>query len=113
MLGRMPMVPMRSAYNGSKHFVNAITANLRDELRDAHPGIQVSLVSPGVVATDFGKNAVGGGPDSRALPMAQPVEDVAAVIARVIETRAPDVYTLPGMRQRVIDYYSQLGADPS
>jgi short-subunit dehydrogenase len=113
MLGRVPMAPFRSAYNGAKHFLNAITANLRDELRDQHPGIQVSLVSPGVVATDFGLNAVHGGPDSRALPMTQPVEGAAAVIVQVIDTRVPDVYTQKGMRQRVVDYFSQLGADPA
>lgn len=113
MLGRAPMFVPRSAYSGSKHFLNAITANLRDELRAQHPGIQVSLVSPGVVATEFGSNAVHGGVDSRALPMAQPVGEVADVIARVIETRAPDVYTRSGMRQAVIDYYSSLGEDPS
>ena len=39
MLGRMPMASFRSAYNGAKHFLNAITANLRDELREQHPGI--------------------------------------------------------------------------
>ncbi|HEV7991709.1 MAG TPA: SDR family oxidoreductase [Gemmatimonadaceae bacterium] len=113
MLGRVPMFAPRSAYSASKHFLNAITANLRDEMREQHPGIQVSLVSPGIVATEFGKNAVYGGVDSRAMPMAQPVEEVAEVIAQVIDTRAPDVYTRPGMRQSVIDYYSRLGADPS
>ena len=112
MLGRVPMAPMRSAYNGAKHFLNAITANLRDELRESHPGVQVSLVSPGVVATDFGSNAVHGGPDSRTLPMAQDVEEVAAVIVRVVDTRAPDVYTRPGMHQRVVDYFSKIGSDP-
>lgn len=113
MLGRVPSAPMRSAYTAAKHFLNALTANLRDELRESHPGIQVSLVSPGVVATDFGRNAAHGGPDSRTLPMAQPVEEVAAVIVRVIDTRAPDVYTRAGMRQRVVDYFAGLGADPA
>jgi short-subunit dehydrogenase len=113
MLGRVPSATFRSAYGGAKHFLNAITANLRDELREQHPGIQVSLVSPGVVSTDFGNNAVYGGMDSRAFPMAQPAEDVAEVIARVIDSRAPDVYTRPGMRQMVLDYFGKLGADPS
>jgi short-subunit dehydrogenase len=112
MLGRMPMATFRSAYNGAKHFLNAITANLRDELREQHPGITVSLVSPGVVATEFGSNAAYGGPDSRALPMSQPVEEVAEVIARVIDTRATDVYTRAGMRQMVVDYFSRTGTDP-
>lgn len=113
MLGRVPMASFRSAYNGAKHFLNAITANLRDELRETYPGITVSLVSPGVVATEFGLNAAHGGPDSRTLPMSQPVEEVADVIERVIDTWATDVYTRRGMRQMAIDYFSALGQDPS
>ncbi|HEX6630874.1 MAG TPA: SDR family NAD(P)-dependent oxidoreductase [Gemmatimonadaceae bacterium] len=113
MLGRIPHAVARSAYNGAKHFLNAITANLREELRETQPGVQLSLVSPGVVATDFGLNAMHGGPDSRALPTAQPVEEVAAVIVHVIDTRAPDVYTRAGSRQRVLDYFASHGADPA
>jgi NADP-dependent 3-hydroxy acid dehydrogenase YdfG len=113
MLGRVPMATFRSAYNGAKSFLNAITANLREDLRESHPGIQVSLVSPGVVSTDFGSNAKHGGPDSRALPMSQPVAEAAAVIVQVIDTRASDVYTRPGMRQFAVDYLSKLAADPS
>ena len=45
-------------------------ANVREEVAASHPGIQVSLVSPGVVHTEFGVNAVHGGPDSRVLPVA-------------------------------------------
>jgi short-subunit dehydrogenase len=112
MLGRVPSATFRSAYNGAKAFLNAITANLREELRESQPGIQLSLVSPGVVSTDFGSSAKYGGPDSRALPMSQPVEEAAAVIVRVIDTRAPDVYTRRGMRQYALDYLGKLGADP-
>jgi len=112
MLGRMPLALTRSAYTGAKHFLNALTANFREELAQ-YPGIQVSLVSPGVVATDFGLNASYGGPDSRTLPWAQSPEAVAAVIAGVIRTRQPDVYTQPGSRERVLAYYSRLGADPN
>jgi NADP-dependent 3-hydroxy acid dehydrogenase YdfG len=57
MLGRVPFALFRSAYNGAKHFLNALTANFREEIRQTHPGIQISLVSPGVVRTDFGLNA--------------------------------------------------------
>ena len=112
MLGRMPLATLRSAYNGAKHFVNALTANFRDEVRQTHPGIQVSLVSPGVVWTDFGKHAAHGGPDSRELPGGQEAVEVAAVIAGVIESRLPDVYTRPGSRDRVVGYFSKLGVDP-
>ena len=112
MLGRIPMAPFRSAYNGAKHFLNALTANVRDDLAQSHPGIAVSLVSPGVVRTEFGVNAVHGGPDSRTLPNSQSAEEVAAVIAGVIESRARDVYTRPGARQMVLDYLGALAQDP-
>jgi short-subunit dehydrogenase len=112
MLGRMPMATFRSAYNGAKHFLSAFTWNLREELREAQPGIAVSLVSPGVVATEFGKNAAHGGPDSRSLPNAQEVGPVGEVIAWVIETRKPDVYTFPGAKAAVTRFLSQLGEDP-
>lgn len=107
MLGRMPTVPMRSAYSASKHFLNALTANFRDTVQKTHPGIQVSLVSPGVVATEFGVNAVHGGPDSRTLPNAQSAEEVADVLARVIQSREADVYTVPGAREVVVQYYGR------
>src|SRR3954447_20281411 len=113
LLGRVPFATIRSAYCGAKHFLNALTAMFRDELRESHPGIQVSLVSPGVVRTDFGLNAMHGGPDSRQFPGSQSADEVAAVIARVIATRAPDVYTLPGARDRVAAYYAALGEDYS
>jgi len=112
MLGRMPFPVFRSAYNGAKHFLNALTMNFRTEVQETHPGIQFSLVSPGVVRTEFGKNALHGGPDSRSLPDSQSAEEVADVIAGVIESRKPDVYTRPGAHDRVVQYYDQLGVDP-
>jgi NAD(P)-dependent dehydrogenase (short-subunit alcohol dehydrogenase family) len=112
MLGRIPYATLRSAYCGAKHFLNALTATFRDEVQQTHPGIQFSLVSPGVVYTDFGRNALHGGPDSRDLPDGQSAEEVAAVIAAVVNSRAPDVYTRTGLRQRVVDYYAANGTDP-
>lgn len=112
MLGRAPFAVVRSAYNGTKHFLNAITANLRDELREPHPGIAISLVSPPVVATEFGVNALHGGPDSRSLPYPQDVTEVGEVIAWVIETRKLDVYTRPGSKAMITQYVEKLGEDP-
>jgi NADP-dependent 3-hydroxy acid dehydrogenase YdfG len=112
MLGRIPFAIIRSAYNGSKHFLNAITANFRTEVQATHPDIQFTLVSPGVVRTDFGRNARHGGPDSRELPNSQSVEEVAEVIAGVMESRLPDVYTRKGAQAVVADYYSKVGLDP-
>ena len=112
LLGRIPYATMRSAYCGAKHFLNALTATFRAEIQQTHPEIQVSLVSPGVVYTEFGVNAVHGGPDSRQLPDGQSAEEVAAVIARVIETREADVYTRGGAHQRILGYYAATGTDP-
>ncbi|MFN9117373.1 MAG: SDR family NAD(P)-dependent oxidoreductase [Gemmatimonas sp.] len=112
MLGRIPSVVHRSAYSASKHFLDSLTANVRDEVQAEHPDIQFSLVSPGVVHTDFGVNARHGGVDSRTLPDAQSADDVAAVIAQVIADRRPDVYTRAGMAARVAAYYLRVGMDP-
>jgi len=112
LLGRVPFAVIRSAYCGAKHFLNALTATFRAEVQQTHPGIQFSLVSPGVVRTDFGLNARHGGLDSRQLPDSQSAEEVAAVIARVIESREPDVYTRKGAQDRIASYYGSVGKDP-
>ncbi len=113
MLGRVPMAVFRSAYTGSKHFLNALTTNFRMEVQEQYPGIQFSIVSPGVVQTDFGLNARNGGPDSRNLPGAQSVEDVVAVIVRVIDSRQPDVYTMAGAKDRVLGFLAATTQDPA
>jgi len=92
--------------------LNALTAMFREEVQQTHPGIQFSLVSPGVVQTDFGLSAKHGGPDSRTLPNAQTPEQVAEVLASVIDSRKPDVYTRPGAQATVAAYYQRLGEDP-
>jgi len=112
MLGRAPFSTFRSAYNGTKHFLNAITWNLREELRESHPGITISLVSPGIVATEFGASGLHGGPDSRSLPYPQDVNEVGEVIAWVIETRKIDVYTRPGSKAMMTQFLEKLGEDP-
>lgn len=113
MLGRIPFAIIRSAYNGTKHYLNALTANFRTEVQATHPGIQFSIVSPGVVRTDFGLNARHGGPDSRTFPESQSAEEVAAVIVGVMESRAPDAYTRQGAHDRVAAYYASIGTDPA
>jgi NADP-dependent 3-hydroxy acid dehydrogenase YdfG len=113
MLGRVPFATFRSAYCGAKHFLNALTATFRDEVQQTHPDIHFSLVSPGVVRTGFGVNALHGGPDSRAMPDSQSAGEVAAVIVEVIESGRPDVYTRPGSHARVTGYYASVAEDPS
>jgi NADP-dependent 3-hydroxy acid dehydrogenase YdfG len=106
MLGRVPFAPIRSAYSASKHALNALTANMRMEVKATHPDIHVSSVHPGVVATDFGTNSMHGGMDSRKLPNAQPVEEVGNVIADLIENPRADIYTRPGAQQMIASYFS-------
>lgn len=113
MLGRVPSATFRSAYNGAKHFVNALTWNLREELRQEFPGIVVTLLSPGVVATDFGTNAMHGGPSSHTLPNAQDVREVGEVMAWAIEEQRTDVYTRPGSKAWITSIYQKLGEDPA
>jgi NADP-dependent 3-hydroxy acid dehydrogenase YdfG len=105
MLGRVPFAPFRSAYSASKHALNALTANLRMELR-ALPDIRVSSVHPGIVATEFGLKALHGGVDSRTLPGAQSAEQVAEVIASLIDRPRADVYTRPDGQRTVVDYFA-------
>ena len=106
MLGRLPLAPIRSAYVAAKHALNGWTGSLRIELRDRDPGIVITSVHPGVVATEFGTSALHGGPDSRSLPGAQSAEEVAAVIVDAIVHRRTDVYTLPRARGSVASYYA-------
>jgi NADP-dependent 3-hydroxy acid dehydrogenase YdfG len=106
LLGRAPLAPIRSAYVMAKHALNGLTASFRVELATKHPGIHVSSVHPGVVATEFGLRARHGGMDSRQLPGAQSAEEVAAVIVDVLERPRPDVYTRPGAQQMIAGYYA-------
>jgi short-subunit dehydrogenase len=106
-LARFPFAPQRSAYSASKAAVNLLMASLRGELRaQGLDNIYATTVMPGVVATDFGKNALHGGVDNAKLPGAQPVSEVAEVIVDVLEKPRAEVYTRPQMRQLAEKYYS-------
>jgi short-subunit dehydrogenase len=106
MLGRISLAPMRSAYSAAKSAVNSLMASLRLELAAEFPAIHVTTVMPGVVATDFGRNALHGGMDSRALPNAQPVGEVAAAIAEVIERPRAEIYTRPELAHLAALYFT-------
>jgi NADP-dependent 3-hydroxy acid dehydrogenase YdfG len=108
MLSRIPFATARSAYSASKAALDSLTETLRLDLAASHPGLRVVLVLPGVVATDFGLNAVGGGPDSRALPGAQPVEEVARLMADRLPTARGDLYTRPDGLERVLSHLRGL-----
>jgi NADP-dependent 3-hydroxy acid dehydrogenase YdfG len=112
MLARVPFATFRSAYSAAKHALNSLTENVRMDLSRDHPEIVVTCVMPGVVLTDFGINALGGGADSRSLPGGQTAEQVAAIIADTLERgRGGDVYTALGALERVLQYISALAAE--
>jgi short-subunit dehydrogenase len=90
-----------------------LTANLRMDLSATHPDVHVSLVMPGVVLTDFPKNALGGSPSSyrpSAVPGAQTAEQVAEVMAELIEHPRAEVYTNPTSADLARRYFEDVGA---
>jgi NADP-dependent 3-hydroxy acid dehydrogenase YdfG len=104
MLARIPFATVRSAYSAAKAAVTSLSTSLRMEITE--PEIHISTVFPGVVATEFGSNALHGGFDSRKLPNAQSVEEAAGVIADLIERPCAEVYTRPELREMTARYYS-------
>ncbi len=111
-LGRVPLATFRSAYNAAKAAVNALTANLRMELRTTHPDVHVTLIMPGTVATWFGRNALGSPPDTPMYsgPHVQSVDDVAELFARVIEHPVAEVYTNPASPEMARRYFEDVEA---
>jgi short-subunit dehydrogenase len=83
------------------------------DLRQSHPGIHVSLVMPGIVATGFHQNAIGGEiprpPGAVPMPM-QTAEEVAEVIVRVIDNPAPETYTNPATPPIMRKYFEDVAA---
>jgi short-subunit dehydrogenase len=111
-LGRVPLAPHRSAYNAAKAALAALTTNLRMDLRTKHPDIHVSLVMPGMVATEFGRNAIGSPPDTPIYsgPHVQSVETVADIVARTIEHPVAEVYTNPASAEMARRYFTDVDA---
>ena len=117
-LGRVPVATYRSAYNAAKAALNALTANARMDLRRSAPGIRVSLVMPGLVTTEFARNAVGGTPavtwaasvPGGAIPRVQTPEEVGEAIARLIAEPRAELYTQPAQAESVRRYYEDVDA---
>jgi NADP-dependent 3-hydroxy acid dehydrogenase YdfG len=106
LLGRIAFAPPRAAYSASKHAVNALMTSLRLELKPIYADIHVSTFMPGVVATEFGNNALHGGMDSRAAHGAQPVGEVAEALAELIERPRAEMYSRPGYRDMMARYFA-------
>jgi short-subunit dehydrogenase len=113
-LGRVPLATVRSVYSASKAALNSLTANLRMDLKRDFPGIHVSLVMPGMVTTEFAKNALGGTPPMTGppgpIPKPQSAEEVAAAIAGLIERPVPEIYTNPALANIARRYYDDVAA---
>jgi len=109
MLSRVPFATYRSAYNAAKHALNALTANARVDLHARCPDVHVTLVLPGLVTTEFGRNALGGSPPPRPQP-AQTAEEVAAAIVQAIDAPVAEVYTNPVHAALALKYFQDVGA---
>ena len=96
-LGRVPLALHRSAYNAAKAALNSLTANLRTELANRSPGIRVTLVMPGMVNTDFARNALNAPPGTGGYsgPHVQTIEHVAEMVFEAIERPVAELYTNP------------------
>jgi NAD(P)-dependent dehydrogenase (short-subunit alcohol dehydrogenase family) len=106
-LGRVPFVSFRSVYNAAKAALNSLTTNLRMDLKSDYPDIHVSLVMPGVVLTDFSRNALGGVPQTapiRGIMKPQTAEEAAAAIVGLIEIPQPELYTNPALAELARQY---------
>jgi hypothetical protein len=83
------------------------------DLKAEYPGIHISLVMPGVVMTDFGKNALGGTPQLFSGPrlmIPQSAEEAGSVIISLIENPLPEVYTNPALSEVARRYYEDVAA---
>ena len=113
-LARVPIAAHRSAYNAAKAALNALTMNLRADV--AAKGVEVSIVMPGLVATDFARNVVGTpsavppqwAPNAAMTP--QTAEEVADAVAELIEHPRAEIYTNPASAEMARRWFEGLGA---
>ena len=113
-LARVPIAAHRSAYNAAKAALNALTMNLRADV--AAKGVEVSIVMPGLVATDFARNVVG--TPSAAPPQWTPsaamtpqtADEVADAVAELIEHPRAEIYTNPASAEMARRWFEGLGA---
>jgi short-subunit dehydrogenase len=79
---------------------------MRTELASRSPNIHVTLVMPGMVNTDFARNALNAPPGTGgyAGPHVQTVEQVADMVLDVIEHPVAELYTNPSSRAMAQKY---------
>jgi short-subunit dehydrogenase len=108
-LGRVPFATHRSAYNAAKHALNALTANARVDLHAKCPDVHVTLVMPGLVTTDFARNALGGAAPPSRTP-GQTVDEAAAAIVQAIDHPVAEIYTNPVLAGMAAKYFQDVEA---
>jgi short-subunit dehydrogenase len=113
-LSRVPVASPRSAYSASKAALNTLTANLRVDVQRTHPDIHVSLVMPGLVATDFARHARGSTGPIPPGPIGSPMqpqtpEAVATIVADLIDHPRAEVYTNPASAELAARYFDDVG----
>jgi short-subunit dehydrogenase len=111
-LGRVPLALHRSAYNAAKAALNALTANFRVELHKRNSAIHVTLLMPGMVATDFAKNSKNAPPGvtSYSGPHVQTTAQVADIVAGIIAQPIAEVYTNPASSDMARRYFDDVAA---
>jgi short-subunit dehydrogenase len=105
MLSRIPYPTFRSAYNASKSALNALTADLRMDLRAEYPNIHVSLVMPAGVFTEFAANTLHAPEGSAPPPNSQTAEEVAAAMIELIDQPRAEIYTNPPVHSEMVTRY--------
>jgi short-subunit dehydrogenase len=113
-LARVPVASPRSMYSAAKAALNTLTANARVDLQRTHPGIHVSLVMPGLVSTEFAAHARGSTgpipPGAIGSPMKpQTAEEVAVLVADLIDHPIAEVYTNPASHAVAARYFEDVG----
>ncbi len=117
-LGRVPLASVRSVYSASKAALNSLTANLRMDLAAQYPGVHVSVVMPGIVRTEFARNARNAPPPPPAAPgrppspamESQTAEEVADAIAQLLHHPVPELYTNAASAELARRYFADLTA---
>ncbi len=112
-LSRVSSATFRSAYSASKAALNVLTANVRLDLQREYPDIHVSLLLPGGIPTAFQKSSIGGTPEFNP-PLKgatkQTAEEVAAIIAGLVEWPVAEMYTSPLLRNLAREYHEDVEA---
>jgi short-subunit dehydrogenase len=91
-VGGRVALPWSVSYTASKFAIHSVNDSMRRELR--RDGIHVMKVCPGIVATKFRENVLGGvaPPEVSAIQRVVTPQEVAAAIARGIERRKRTIY---------------------